>query len=152
MHLGRAGELWIWMETSLWLECCQVKVLHHLLGLQRGRASGMSLKAPWESRPAVGSWLSPAFFPVAKKVFRVPCCTQGCVQASLRACQAPSAAGMGQHQGAAHSPPPKLGYPAALLCVQSYKDQQSGEGMVWDGSSFFPNGVFISLHAPGTWC
>lgn len=67
MHLGRAGELWIWMETSLWLTCCQVKVLHHVLGLQSGRASGIELKPPWESKPAVGSWLSPVFFPVAKK-------------------------------------------------------------------------------------
>lgn len=122
MHLGRAGELWIWMEASLSLTCCQVKVLHHVLGLQSGRASGVELKPPWESKPAVGSWLSPVFFPVAKKVFRVPCSTQGCVQPSLRTCQAPAAAwGEAAPRGtwAARSPLPKLGYScSSLLCVQ----------------------------------
>lgn len=57
MQLPPAGELWIWMESSLWLTCLQRRGFQSMW-VRSGRASGMCLRSP--RRRAEGSWLCPA--------------------------------------------------------------------------------------------
>lgn len=96
----------------------------------------------------MGSWLSPAFFPVAKKVFRVSCCTQGCVQASLRACQAPSAAWDGAAPRGCSLTTPQAGLPySSALCSELQRPAVwRRDGLGW--FQFLPKWCFHLITCP----